>query len=45
MVNKKVIKGQKLDLRNLVADTKSHIPDRPIDRPDGECGTGAKNGF
>ena len=35
---KKAIKGKKVDLSNLVANNKSHIPDRPVERAEGESG-------
>ena len=33
---KKFVKGQKIDLRDIVANTKQNIPDRPVEREDGE---------
>ena len=35
---KKAIKGKKVDLSSLVANNKSHIPDRPVERAEGESG-------
>ena len=35
---KKTAKGRKVDLAEIVGNNKAHIPDRPVERAEGESG-------